>query len=156
MPQPLLSSKHCPLQGSVVWRWQCRGGCGGAPSPVLPLMLVSGRPIVAPLCPPRFSQPAQNLPWKPNPAAVPGNPEAQLGNANMNANSFTAFKALENHPGATSRCPCLWAPGGGWDTGLGVVLVAVGHLGLFSPFPKASAASWGKNGAFQPAGSSDS
>lgn len=56
------------------------------------------------------------------------------------------------HPGATSQCPCLWAPGGEWGTGLGVVLMAVGHLGLFSPFLKSSSASWGKNGAFQQLG----
>lgn len=56
------------------------GGAGGdrlrcpvraAPGPPRrpPLMRVSGSSIVAPLCLPRFSRSAQNLPWKPQPAA---------------------------------------------------------------------------------------
>lgn len=83
-------------------------GCGapipGAPVPPRrpPLMRVSGRSIVAPLCLPRFSGSAQNLPWKPKPAAAPGNPQAQLGNANINANSCAVFQGLESCPWATS------------------------------------------------------
>lgn len=159
------SDLPCPVGIGRGAPWRDPGGVGGDPqgprAPRPPLMAVSGRSFVAPLCLPRFSRPAQNLPWKPSPADVPGNPEAQLGNANTNANSFTAFRDVENCPCATSVPvpPLTLAVGSGTGTGQaapGAVPVAAGHLGLSAHFPRASAASCGKDGAFRPVPSSDS
>lgn len=98
--------------------WRCRGDrlrcpVRGAPGPPRrpPLMRVSGRSIVAPLCLPRFSRSAQNLPWKPEPAAAPGNPQAQLGNANRNANSCLDFQGSQSCPWATDVPRPLMCPG---------------------------------------------
>lgn len=55
--------------------------------------------------------------------------------------------------------PLTLAVGSGTGTGQaapGAVPVAAGHLGLSAHFPRASAASCGKDGAFRPVPSSDS
>lgn len=146
---PLLRQAASPLACPHRWNRGCRsasvtrhplpcpggpggpGGAGlrcpvrGAPGPPRrpPLMRVSGSSIVASLCLPRFSRSAQNLPWKPEPAAAPGNPQAQLGNANRNANPCLAFQGSGGCPRWTDvprplMCP---RPLGSPSVGMGKV-----------------------------------